>query len=624
MRRNSLYLNLLILAGWLGLLFLCSSLARAAKNTPQGPKKEVDAKTQSGTFISMEGVKADYPKIDWVEVNYDSPGDRKIHLCNPKQKITAFDWTPGQDVFQSFGDPPYASYKYDKATDTETFQVYGNRSNRSEIRLYNEYEFGATQFEGYVTFYPPTDDECLMQIWGSDEGATQLMVRAYGDKNGSIGINFKGSGTPKVLHDLYGKETKVNVIHLQEDMGNKIMVFLNDKKVAEYPDNEKAVNHNNKNYHKWGLYGTVKPGHENPKVVWRTVRHYAAGAAIPVAKNTQPQKPDQTSMIGAANTETTAERQMETALAAKSETRLPKSLKAALLPAIKNGGFSDEGHILWCPSVIKVGDTYHMFCSRWPDKYDMGGWTKYSECVHATSKNLCGPYEFKEVVLQKRPDNWDNTRVHNPKIVKAGDTYVIYYIDTANETGFAYSKSIDGPWTRVNQPVMKVSNPAIYVKPDNSIYVFGRLGVNGRNRAIAFSAPTFKGPYTLLRNGENLLPDDSFTLEDPTIWWANNQYNVLLNDFSGKATGTKKGGAQFFSKDGLHYTLVSTDPVFTKKIEYDDGSTEIVNRRERPFVYADEEGKALALFTACYYKTPEGKMSAKIVANPIDHYVPNN
>ena len=40
-----------------------------------------------------------------------------------------------------------------------------------------------------------------------------------------------------------------------------------------------------------------------------------------------------------------------------------------------------------------------------------------------------------------------------------------------------------------------------------------------------------------------LLPNGG-ELEDPTIWWAHDQYNVVLNDWRGKATGTFKNGAQ--------------------------------------------------------------------------------
>src|SRR5438046_2414262 len=90
----------------------------------------------------------------------------------------------------------------------------------------------------------------------------------------------------------------------------------------------------------------------------------------------------------------------------------PKCLKDFLLPAVKSGGFAQEGQYLWCSSVVKVGDTYHLFASRWPAQYKMGGWTTYSEIVRATSTNLVGPYKFEEVVLQKRPDHWDKSRAH--------------------------------------------------------------------------------------------------------------------------------------------------------------------------------------------------------------------
>src|SRR5262249_28921435 len=159
-------------------------------------------------------------------------------------------------------------------------------------------------------------------------------------------------------------------------------------------------------------------------------------------------------------------------------------------------------------------------------------------------------------------------RIHNVKVVKAGSKYLIYYIDTANETGYAYSDSITGPWTRLDMSVMHVSNPAPLVRDDSSLYVFGRLAVNGVNRGIAFTAPTYQRPYTVVSGGANLLPND-YELEDPTIWWASGQYNIVLNDWQGKATGASKNGAQYASKDGVQYTLVTHDSIFTKAVKYD-------------------------------------------------------
>lgn len=117
-----------------------------------------------------------------------------------------------------------------------------------------------------------------MQIWGSDAGATQMMIRGMADKGGTFGINHSNRGTPGFRNDLYGKEVKINVIHLQEDVGNRILVYLDDQVVLNFPDNERVTNHDG-NYHKYGCYGTVRAGHESPLVKWRKVRHYMNGRA---------------------------------------------------------------------------------------------------------------------------------------------------------------------------------------------------------------------------------------------------------------------------------------------------------------------------------------------------------
>lgn len=276
-----------------------------------------------------------------------------------------------------------------------------------------------------------------------------------------------------------------------------------------------------------------------------------------------------------------------------------QSLENTILPAKKGDGFKMEGYILWCPSVIKVGDTYHLFASRWPEKYGLAGWTTYSEIVRATSKNLLGPYTFQEVVIQKREGFWDNDRAHNPKIVKSGDTFILYYISSANETGYATAKSIEGPWIRSNKTAMPFSNPAPLVMPDGSIYVFGRKSVNNIRIAQAYKAVRYDAAYVKVSEKYNLLPDSN-QLEDPTIWWEKNQYNVIVSDFGGEATGEKKDGAQYFSKDGVNYSLLTKKSIYNKTVKYTDGTSFTFRRRERPFVYADKEGqKPQAFFTAC-------------------------
>ena len=202
---------------------------------------------------------------------------RKVHLAQPatpeKKALTTFEWKPHIEV----GTPtPCASYSYDEKTDIETFKLFDDRSNRSEIRLHHDYGDGSRQFEGYVTFDAPLNDESLFQVWGSDEGATQLMMRGYAANGGEIGIaNRIITGTPRVMKNCYGREIKVNVIHLQEDVGNKFLIYLDDKKVLEFADDERPKNNSGRNYHKYGCYGTLKT--EGVAVKWRKVRHFKDG-----------------------------------------------------------------------------------------------------------------------------------------------------------------------------------------------------------------------------------------------------------------------------------------------------------------------------------------------------------
>ena len=187
---------------------------------------------------------------------------KKIHLDN-EDGLQTFNWTASKSVCT----PVCADYDYNSGTNTETFRILDNRSNRSEIRLQNEYSTGSRQFEGYVTIFAPLDDESLMQIFGSTSGATQMMIRGYAANGGSM----TGAGQT-LITGCYGQEVRVNVIHLQEDVGNKIMIFINGVKKAEIADNEAVTN-----YHKYGNYGTMRT--DEAVVKWRNARFFRDGSA---------------------------------------------------------------------------------------------------------------------------------------------------------------------------------------------------------------------------------------------------------------------------------------------------------------------------------------------------------
>lgn len=191
----------------------------------------------------------------WSQVSYT----KKVHL-DDESGLRTFTWAP--DISVGSGSP-CARYHYLSSNDSEYFDIYDNRSNRSEIRLQNEYSTGSRQFQGYVRINAPLNDESLFQIFGSTSGATQMMIRGYSSSSGTI----RTVGTPSSVTlstSCYGVEKRVNVIHYQ---GSRIEVYSNGSFKGSGTDSESVTN-----YWKYGCYGTLNTG--AVQVRWRTVRTY--------------------------------------------------------------------------------------------------------------------------------------------------------------------------------------------------------------------------------------------------------------------------------------------------------------------------------------------------------------
>ena len=67
-----------------------------------------------------------------------------------------------------------------------------------------------------------------------------------------------------------------------------------------------------------------------------------------------------------------------------------------LQPAPKDAGFRMEGYFVWGGSLIKAGDEYHLFASRWPEETRFPqGYRDHSEIVRASAKTPLWPYTFR-------------------------------------------------------------------------------------------------------------------------------------------------------------------------------------------------------------------------------------
>jgi alpha-L-fucosidase len=304
--------------------------------------------------------------------------------------------------------------------------------------------------------------------------------------------------------------------------------------------------------------------------------------------------------------------------------------KDRLQPLAKENIFKTEGYYNWCSSILKTKDgIYHLFYSRWPKKLGFDAWLTHSEVAHATSKTPAGPWEYKETVLTGRgKGHWDAITVHNPKITYFDGKYYLYYcstnmgsrdyteeelIETARDggkhpnwkilrpnqrTGVTVASSINGPWTRMDQPLIEPSgpittltvNPAIDRGKDGNYYLIVKGDKPGetrfiRNQAIAISDSPV-GPFVM----QPKPVIDYLDTEDMSLWYDKKRdffYGIFhAHTFIGMVS----------SPDGINWKKATEYVITPKKLALSDGAELIPDRLERPYVYhEDGEPKVLSM-----------------------------
>ena len=314
--------------------------------------------------------------------------------------------------------------------------------------------------------------------------------------------------------------------------------------------------------------------------------------------------------------------------------------------AVVGGGFEMEGYWVWCPSVIKGDDgLFHMFASRWPKRLPFHpGWMVASEVVHATSKTAEGPYKFSEVALPARgPQYWDGRATHNPKIMKVrgrgGETsYVLFYMGSthpfdepkpealtldshyttlarsAKRIGVATAKSLSGPWTRSDAPILDTkpgtfysfltSNPAPLIDKDGSTLLLFKARAYGDKfpyqtpMTIGVArAPHYTGPYKVVSPQPIFGVDHGGEVEDPFLWKDKQGFHMLAKDQRGGITGEKHAGFIAHSTDGERWKVDPAPKAYSKRIKWSDGKEQVMGQLERPNMLF-QDGVATHLFFA--------------------------
>jgi alpha-L-fucosidase len=311
--------------------------------------------------------------------------------------------------------------------------------------------------------------------------------------------------------------------------------------------------------------------------------------------------------------------------------RRPVSFQDRLRPAPVDGGLRQPGYWVWCGTVVKGGDgRYHHYASRWPRGLPFSPhWLTNSEVVHSVSTTPEGPYQFADVALPPRGAQfWDGQMTHNPVVRRIGGKYVIYYTGTTysgdrpspgNPTaedsplkldahdgeriGVAIADSPDGPWRRLDRPVLDVrpgsweqylvSNSSPLVMPDGSILLYYK-GVEAlRTNAIGVArATTPEGPYERL--GDKPF-DAGVGAEDPTMWIENGRFHALMLDTDRRVSDKEIYYAT--SNDGLHWETEPNPVAIPKDYAWSDGQPRRMGSTERPQILV-QDGVATHVFIA--------------------------
>ena len=268
----------------------------------------------------------------------------------------------------------------------------------------------------------------------------------------------------------------------------------------------------------------------------------------------------------------------------------------AVKPRDVANGIEDAQYSYWCTSVVKGPDgKYHNFVVRWPEDSPKGHmeWPR-SDVVHAVSDSLTGPYEVVKEI----------GKGHNVSAYLAKDgTWILYIID-----GCYRGPSLNGPWTRGTLEFdtrgrrgVDMTNCTFAQRSDGSYLMVNRTG------EVWISKDGNQEPFRRVSNRSAYPPVRAARFEDPVVWRDDVQYNLIVNDWFGRAAYYLR------SRDGQRWDWDQGLAYGPGIFRHEDGSVEDWHKIERPRVIQDERGRATHMLFAVID-------DAKEVDKPNDHH----
>jgi hypothetical protein len=253
----------------------------------------------------------------------------------------------------------------------------------------------------------------------------------------------------------------------------------------------------------------------------------------------------------------------------------------AVKPRDVANGIEDSQYSYWCTSVVKGPDgKYHNFVVRWPENTPKGHfeWPN-SDVVHAIGDSPTGPFKIVKEI----------GKGHNVTAYQAKDgTWILYIIG-----GCYRSQSLEGPWERGKlefdtrgRNKVDMTNCTFAQRSDGSFLMVSRNG------EVWVSKDGNKEAFRRVSNGSVYPKVRGARFEDPVVWKDDVQYNLIVNDWFGRAAYylRSRDGKRWVWDQGLAYG----PGIF----RHPDGRVEDWHKIERPRVFQDERGRATHLLFA--------------------------
>ncbi len=308
-----------------------------------------------------------------------------------------------------------------------------------------------------------------------------------------------------------------------------------------------------------------------------------------------------------------------------------------------NIAFRLPGEYVWDVSIVQAEGKYWMFSSHWPFSKGFGwNWLYISQICLSVSDKPEGPYKFVKNVLPPRGrEYWDGMNTHNTCIKYYNGKFYLYYMgvtydcDIPNHCseikesdairlwntkriGLAISDKVDGEYIRSDKPLFEprkypcwdstiTTNPSVLIKKNGeTVMLYKSALYEGDERTKPLKvgvaiADKPEGPFKRLCDHPILdSDDDSFSIEDPFIWWdeEKKKYCVVMKDCIGNIA-RYYGNLFYAESDDCQTFEIEDDPtVITRDVEWEDGHKTRQCNFERPFVLFDKNGKPTHIFGA--------------------------